>query len=140
MSYTAATDNQPNRSELDINTLVNQWFEGVKKRDVNKLLSLLHPDMQLTVPFQTEAILGNVNALQTFKAFDEAVNNFNYKNVLIDGNIAALHFEGDINGEHLQGVDFFHFNAEGQVEKIEVMARPLAAIQYLHEAVNGRKF
>jgi len=139
MSYMAATDNRPNTSELDINILVKKWFEGVKKRDVNKLLSLLHPDMELTVPFQTETILGNVNALQTFKVFDESVNNFNYKNVLIDGNIAALHFEGDINGEHLQGVDFFHFNADGQVEKIEVMARPLAAIQYLHEAVNGCK-
>jgi len=139
MSYIAPTDIRPNTSELDINILVKKWFEGVKKRDVNKLLSLLHPDMELTVPFQTEIILGNVNALQTFKAFDESVNNFNYKNVLIDGNIAALHFEGDINGEHLQGVDFFHFNADGQVEKIEVMARPLAAIQYLHEAVNGCK-
>jgi len=139
MSYTTATDHQLNTSTLDVSTLVNQWFEGVKKRDINKLLSLLHPDMQLTVPFQTEVILGNVNALQTFKAFDEAVNNFSYKNVLIDGNIAALRFEGDINGEHLQGVDFFHFNAEGQVEKIEVMARPLAAIQHLHEAVNGNK-
>jgi hypothetical protein len=139
MSYIAATDNRPNTSELDINILVKKWFEGVKKRDVHKLLSLLHPDMELTVPFQTEIILGNVNALQTFKAFDESVNNFNYKNVLIDGNIAALYFEADINGEHLQGVDFFYFNADGQVEKIEVMARPLAAIQYLHEAVNGCK-
>jgi len=137
MSY--ITDHQQDTSALEVNMLVNQWFEGVKKRNVNKLLSLLHPDMQLTVPFQTEVVLGNVNALQTFKAFDEAVNNFNYKNVLIDGNIAALRFEGDINGEYLQGVDFFHFNAKGQVEKIEVMARPLAAIQSLRKAVNGLK-
>ena len=79
MSYTSVTDNRPNTSELDINMLVNQWHEGVKKRDINKLLLLLHPDMQLTVPFQTEAILGHMNALQTFKAFDEYVNNFNYK-------------------------------------------------------------
>jgi len=139
MSHTSASDNQHNKSALDINTLVNQWFEGVKARDANKLLSLLHPDMQLTVPFQTEVILGNVNALHTFKTFDGAVNNFNYKNVLIDGNIAALRFDGYTNGEHLQGVDFFHFNTEGRVEKIEVMARPLAAIQYLHKAVNGHK-
>lgn len=139
MIYTTAKDNQQSSSTLDVRTLVNQWFEGVKERDVNKLLSLLHTDMQLTVPFQTEVVLGNMNALQTFKAFDEAVKNFSYKNVLIDGNIAALRFEGNINGEHIQGVDFFHFNAEGQVEKIEVMARPLAAIQHLHEAINNHK-
>jgi len=128
MSHASEKGNQLNINALDMNALVNQWFEGVKARDAERLLSLLHSDIQLTVPFQTEAILGNVNALQTFKAFDEAVNNF-----------ATLHFEGDVNGEHLQGVDFFHFNAEGQVKKIEVMARPLAAIQYLHEAVNGLK-
>ena len=140
MNYTSAKNNQHIRSELDVNALLNQWFEGVKTRDINKLLSLLHPDIQLTLPFQTEEILGNVNVLNTFKTFDEVVNNFNYKNVLIDGSTAALRFEGYINGEHLQGVDFFHFNAEGQVKKIEVMARPLAAIQCLHEAVNGHFF
>jgi len=139
MSHASEKGNQLNINALDMNALVNQWFEGVKARDAERLLSLLHSDIQLTVPFQTEAILGNVNALQTFKAFDEAVNNFNYKNLLIDGNVGTLHFEGDVNGEHLQGVDFSHFNAEGQVKKIEVMARPLAAIQYLHEAVNGLK-
>jgi len=132
-------DHQQNTSTLDVNTLVNHWFEGVKARDVKKLLSLLHPDIQLTVPFKSEVILGNVKALQTFKAFDEAVANFSYKNVLIDGNIAALRFEGDIKGEHLQGVDFFHFNAEGLVEKIEVMSRPLAAIAHLREAVIGSR-
>ena len=139
MSYSSAINNQSNASELDVNALVSQWFKGVNARDTNKLLSLLHPDIQLTVPFQTEVILGNVNALHTFKTFDEAVDDFNYKNVLIEGNIAALRFDGYINGEHLQGVDFLHFNTEGQVEKIEVMARPLTAIQYLHEAVNGHK-
>jgi len=132
-------DHQQNTSTLDVNTLVNHWFEGVKARDVKKLLSLLHPDIQLTVPFKSEVILGNVKALQTFKAFDEAVANFSYKNVLIDGNIAALRFEGDVKGEHLQGVDFFHFNAEGLVEKIEVMSRPLAAIAHLREAVIGSR-
>jgi len=130
-------DHQQNTSTLDVNTLVNHWFEGVKERDVKKLLSLLHPDIQLTVPFKTKVILGNVKALQTFKAFDEAVDKFSYKNVLVDGNIAALRFEGEIKGEHLQGVDFFHFNAEGLVEKIEVMSRPLAAIAHLREAVMG---
>ena len=139
MSFTAATENQQTPSILDVSTLVNQWFEGVKERDVNKLLTLLHPDVQLRVPFQTEIVLGNVNALQSFKAFDEAVNNFTYKQVLIDGNIAALRFEGDIKGEHLQGVDFFHFNAGGQVEKIEVMARPLTAIHHLDEAINHHR-
>jgi hypothetical protein len=63
----------------------------------------------------------------------------NYKNILIDGNIAALRFDGYINGEYLQGVNFFHFNSEGRVERKEVMARPLAAIQYLHEAANANK-
>ncbi len=126
-----------NTNALDVSALVNQWFEGVKTRDAEKLLLLLEPHMQLTVPFQTEVILGNMSALQTFKAFDEAVDNFSYKSVLIDGQVAALRFDGHINGEYLQGVDFFHFNTEGKVEKIEVMARPLAAIQHLHEAVNG---
>jgi len=134
-----AKDHQQNNSTLDVKKLVHHWFEGVKERDVKKLLSLLHPDIQLTVPFKTEVILGSVKALQTFKAFDEAVDNFSYENVLIDGNIAALRFKGDIKGEHLQGVDFFHFNAEGLVEKIEVMSRPLAAIAHLREAVIGSK-
>jgi len=132
-----AKDHQQNNSALDVKKLVNHWIEGVKERDVKKLLSILHPDIQLTVPFKTEVILGNVKALQTFKAFDEVVDNFSYENVLIDGNIAALRFEGDIKGVHLQGVDFFHFNADGLVEKVEVMSRPLAAIAHLREAVIG---
>jgi len=138
MSHTTATEHQKNISALNVSTLVNQWLEGVKQRDVNKLLSLLHPDIRLTVPFQTDVILGNINTLETFRTFDEMVSNFIYKSVLIDGSIAALRFEGDINGERLQGVDFFHFNSAGQVEKIEVMARPLAAVQGLQKAIEGK--
>ena len=139
MNHVLTTEGQLNSHTLSVNALVNLWFEGVNARDAKKLLSLLHPDMQLTVPFQTEVILGNVNVLQTFKIFDEVVTNFDYKSDLIDGKVAALRFDGDINGEHLQGVEFFHFDSEGQVEKIEIMARPLKAIQYLHEAVNELK-
>jgi len=131
--------NKQTTDSLDVSALVNQWFEGVKMRDVQKLLALLHPDIRLTVPFQTDVILGNIKALETFKFFDEVVSNFTYKSVLIDGNVAALRFEGDINGERLQGVDFFHFNLEGQVEKIEVMARPLDAVLGLQKAIERNK-
>jgi len=135
MNLASASYNQQSLSTDDVGCRVNQWFEAVKARHVNTLMSLLCSDVRLTVPFQTEVILGNVNTLNTFKVFDQVVNNFSYNSVLIDGNTAALRFDGDINEEHLQGVDFFHFNSAGQVDKIEVMARPLIAINYLHETV-----
>jgi hypothetical protein len=59
----------------------------VLSRDANKLMSLLHPNMQLTVPFQTEVILDKLNALQIFKTLDQVMIDFNYNNVLIDGYI-----------------------------------------------------
>ena len=59
----------------------------MKARDANKLISLLHPNMQVIVPFQTEVILDKLNALQIFKTLDQVMIDFNYKNVLIDGYI-----------------------------------------------------
>ena len=136
MSSFSISDVQSKATPIDTVDLINQWFGGIKERNAQALLSLLHPDMVLTTPFQTESISGNMNVLKTFKIFDQCVNNFNYQGVLVDGNIAALRFDGDVGGEHLQGVDFFHFNQEGQVEKIEVMARPLAAVQALRTAID----
>ena len=139
MDSFSTSEAQSESSAIDTQGLVNQWFSGIKERNAHALLSLLHPDMVLTTPFQTEAISGNVNVLQTFKTFDQCVKNFTYQGVLVDGDIAALRFEGEVGGEHLQGVDFFHFNQEGQVEKIEVMARPLAAVQALRKAIDGNQ-
>jgi len=137
MNNPSEVTSQHDTNSLDVRALVNQWLEGGKIRDGQKLLALLHPDIRLTVPFKTDVIWGSINTLSTFKAFDEVVSNFTYKNVLIDGKVAALRFEGNINGELLQGVDLFHFNHEGQIEKIEIMARPLASVQSLQEAIEG---
>lgn len=122
----------------NIPQLVKQWHEAVEKRDREAVINLLHKDLELKTPFQTEAISGVLNVMQTMIFFIESMDTFQYRECLTDEGIAALKFDGTINGETLEGVDFFHFDAQGKVFRIEVMARPLSSIEKLGQSIKKR--
>ena len=115
--------------------VLQSWLEGVKNRDAAALVSLFSTNPILNPPFQDETVEGANNILKTLRAFDQSVNNFKYQRTFVQEGTALLEFTGDVGGQALQGLDLFNINKAGEIESIEVMARPLAAVQKLGEAI-----
>lgn len=115
--------------------VINEWLEGVKTRDVDKLLALLDENIALNPPFQTDKVFGRGGTLKTLRAFDQVVDNFSYQRTFTSKGAVILEFKGVIDGMELQGVDLFTINDDLKIQSIEVMARPLAAVQALGKAI-----
>ncbi len=117
--------------------LSENWLSSVKSRNVPALIDLLEPDVELRPPFETNATIGREDVLKTFYTFDEVVEDFSYHRVISGNGTAVLEFKCKINGIPLQGMDIFTINADQKIESIEVVARPLEAIQALNKAIRG---
>jgi len=59
-------------------------------------------------------------------------SNFRYVREVVGPSDAILEFEAEIDGIHMNGVDMFHWNAEGRIDDFKVMVRPLKAVNLLH--------
>ena len=123
---------QTNNSESQ---LIKTWLTAIKNRCVADLVALMSSNIELRPPFEDEVIVGRENVLKTFKAFDQVVDDFDYHRVVAGNSVAILEFKGMIKGITLQGVDVFTLNAENKITLIEVMARPLNAVQALSQAI-----
>jgi hypothetical protein len=115
--------------------VVGKWLAGVQQRNATELLGLLEEGVTLSPPFESEVTHGGENILLTFKAFDQVVDNFSYHRTITGVGTAVLEFKGEVNGIPLQGVDVFSINQDQKIEAIEVMARPLEAVQALRESI-----
>lgn len=126
-------DNQSKATQ----SLVDLWHKGVTDRDGGLLYSLFSKAAELSTPFSSDPFIGVEAILRTLKAFDQSVEQFRYVKSMIQDDVACLFFEGRIQGEFLQGVDVIRIDSEGKIVSFEVMARPLQAIQKLHDSIES---
>lgn len=59
-------------------------------------------------------------------------NDFRYVREIVGDRDAALEFTATVDGIHINGIDLFHWNADGRIDDFKVMIRPLKAVNLLH--------
>ncbi len=57
---------------------------------------------------------------------------FRYVREVVGPSDAVLEFTAELDGVHINGVDMFHWNADGKIDDFKVMIRPLKAVNLLH--------
>ena len=60
-------------------------------------------------------------------------SSFRYTKQVVQGNVAVLEFEGEVDGIAINGVDIITWNQEDKITEFKVMVRPLKAINLLHQ-------
>jgi len=113
---------------------IETWHQLIQERNVAALDDVLADD----VVFHSPVVHSPQRGKQLTKLYLSAAimvlgnSKFSYVRELVGDSDAALEFTSEIDGIHINGVDFIHWNADGQIDDFKVMIRPLKAVNLLH--------
>lgn len=121
-----------------ITAALARWHECVARGDRVALSELLADEIVFRSPFLWKPKVGKELALIVLVAAAQIFENFTYHREMTDGTSWTLEFSARVGELSLKGVDIIRFNADGQIEELEVMVRPVKGLHALAEAM-GRQ-
>lgn len=116
------------------------WHDMVRTRDLGALGTILHPD----------AVFRSTHAINPYQSADavtlalttviQVLENFAYHREFStdDGLNVVLEFSASVADQLLKGGDFVRFDEDGKIVELEVMIRPLDALQALGQETSKR--
>lgn len=117
-----------------------RWHQMVEAGDLSRLPEIVAQDAVFRSPtllrgFETAPAL--VMALQTVIT---VLQDFTYHRSFADsaGNSVALEFSASVRDKQLKGLDIISFGDDGKIAEVEVLIRPLNALQALYEEMSAR--
>lgn len=120
---------------------IEQWHRIVQERDVEALDELLDEEAVFHSPIvhtpQRGKALVGLYLRAAFGVFVGAVDAdgrsaFRYVREIVGPRDAALEFETEMDGIHVNGVDLICWNDAGRIVDFKVMIRPLKAVHHVH--------
>jgi hypothetical protein len=117
---------------------VHPFRAGVEAGDEEAALATLSPGVVFRSPAVHRAYEGRETVAGLLRVVAQTFENFRYVNEWRDGATTILLFEANVGDRDLQGVDILEEGADGLVEQLTVMVRPLSGLQALAGAVAAR--
>ncbi len=114
---------------------LQRWHEVVRTRNPAMLNQILADDAVFHSPIVFRPQQGkDLVALYLTGAMHVIANEtFRYVREVVDGRVAVLEFETEIDGVHVNGVDMIMWNEQGLITDFKVMLRPLKAIMIVQQ-------
>ena len=114
---------------------LQRWHEVVRTRNPAMLNQILADDAVFHSPIVFRAQQGkDLVALYLTGAMHVIANEtFRYVREVVDGRVAVLEFETEIDGIHVNGVDMITWNEQDLITDFKVMLRPLKAIMIVQQ-------
>jgi hypothetical protein len=117
---------------------VHPFRAGVEAGDEEAALATLSPGVVFRSPAVHRAYEGRDTVAGLLRVVAQTFENFRYVNEWRDGATTILLFEANVGDRDLQGIDILEEGADGLVEQLTVMVRPLSGLQALAGAVAAR--
>lgn len=116
---------------------MHPFRQAVEARDAAAIEALLADDVVFTSPVAFKPYPGKALTAAILRGVLRVFEDFRYVREIggADGRDHALVFEATVNGKHVTGCDFLHFDEEGKIDDFMVMVRPLSGAQALSEAM-----
>ena len=116
---------------------MHRFRAAIEARDIPAAVELLHEDVLFRSPVAFAPYRGRAAVAPILWAVSEVFAEFRYVREIGEHGAAdlALLFEARIGTSYIEGCDFLHLGANGVVEELTVMVRPLTAAQELAEAM-----
>jgi ketosteroid isomerase-like protein len=108
---------------------------AVEARDTDAMAACLADDVVFTSPVAFSPYPGKALTAAILRGVLRVFENFRYEREIVDGQNSALVFRAEVNGKEVQGCDFLHLDADGLIDELTVMVRPLSGAQALSEAM-----
>jgi len=112
-----------------------EWHPMVADRDLDALHDLLAADVSLGVPPYWAKLSGREISHHLLGLIVHTIDDFTYHREWQTGNQIALEFKGSVDGLALQGIDLITLNEGCVVQDLEVLMRPLNAIEKLRDVI-----
>ena len=114
---------------------LQRWHRVVRTRTPAMLNQILADDAVFHSPIVFRAQQGkDLVALYLTGAMHVIANEtFRYVREVVDGRVAVLEFETEIDGIHVNGVDMITWNEQDLITDFKVMLRPLKAIMIVQQ-------
>ncbi|WP_280302816.1 nuclear transport factor 2 family protein [Nocardia abscessus] len=106
---------------------------AVEARDETAIEALLAENVVFTSPVAFKPYPGKAITAAILRGVIRVFEDFRYVREIADagGRDHAFVFEATVDGKHITGCDFLHFDEEGRIDDFMVMVRPLSAAQAL---------
>ena len=112
-----------------------EWHRIVARRDLDALHAVLADGVSIGAPPYWQRIAGRDVVHHLLGIILHTIDGFTYHREWQQGSELALEFTGRVGGLELQGIDLITLDARGAIAKLDVLIRPLRAIESLQEVV-----
>ena len=120
--------------------MTHPFRAAVEARDIDAAVALLAEDVVFCSPVVFAPYQGRQAVAPILHAFSRVVEDFRYVREIgaPDEADQALVFQTLVRGRQLEGSDFLHTGADGLIDELVVMVRPLSAALALAEAMKAQ--
>jgi hypothetical protein len=117
---------------------LERWHRIVVARDLDSLSEILAAAPTLGAPPYWQRLAGRDVVHHLLGIIIETIEEFTYHREWVDERELALEFTGKVAGMDLQGIDLISIDRAGRLVNIDVMIRPINAVEALMERVTPR--
>jgi hypothetical protein len=111
---------------------------AVEAHDLDQVADTLADDVVLNSPVTFKPFEGRDQVQMVLRFVSETFEDFRYVDEVQDGDTTALIFRANIGDKQIHGLDLLHVDADGQVDELTVMVRPMSAVIALAEAMGPK--
>ena len=114
---------------------IKKWHQVVQEKDFELLESILDDSVVFYSPVVFTPQKGKKITLMYLSSVAMVFNvdSFSYTHEVIDGNMASLEFELELEGIHINGLDLITWNKDQKITEFKVFIRPLQGLNALHK-------
>jgi hypothetical protein len=116
---------------------VNEFRRAVESGDPERIEALLAEDVVFRSPAVHQPYRGKAATMVVLRAVMRVFEDFRYTRVVGEGADHVLVFEARVGDRDLEGADFLHVRADGLVDDLRVMIRPLSGLTAVLEAMRA---
>ena len=111
---------------------------AVEAHDLDAMRGLLADDVVFNSPVAHKPFEGREVVAQVLAFAAATFEDFRYVDEVADGDRVALIFRARVGDRELQGLDLVHTTADGLIDELTVMVRPMSGLVALGEAMAAK--
>jgi hypothetical protein len=118
--------------------VAHPFGRAIEAGDEDAAVATLAENIEFRSPAVYKPYQGKEQVKRILRLVATVFESFRYTNEWRDGRTTILFFEANVGDRDLQGIDILEEGADGLVEQLTVMVRPLSGLQALAGAVAAR--
>jgi hypothetical protein len=121
-----------------VTTAPTTFRAAVEAGDMDAAVTLLAEDVEFHSPVVHTPYRGRDAVAPILHAVAQVFEDFHYVAEVGGGDYHVLVFRAHVGDKQLEGIDLLHHDADGAIDRLTVMIRPLSALQAVASAMREK--